>query len=158
TLNYKYEPPRPVAFVRAEFDRVYTLDALEAELPPVAPRTKAQRETIDLTGSAERAQKALARLSKARCDDYSTWIAVGQTLAELGDAGRDLWIEWSKQSDKFDEDVCEAKWATFKADPNRLTLGSLFYWANQDDPNGDDGRLTIDISTIDLPSIMPQAW
>ena len=63
-----------------------------------------------------------------------------------------------EQSDKFDEDVCTAKWATFKADPNKLTLGSLFYWANQDDPNGDDGRLTIDISTIDLPTIMPQAW
>ena len=37
-------------------------------------------------------------------------------------------------------------------DPDQLTLASLFYWANQDDPNGDDGRLTIDISTIDLPT------
>src|SRR6266545_3278770 len=160
TLNYKYEPPRPITFGRAEFDLLYTLDALEAELPPIAPRAKtpASAQTIDLTGNVGRARAALQRLSKARCDEYSKWIAVGQALAELGDAGRDLWIEWSEQSDKFDEDVCKAKWSTFKADPQKLTLGSLFYWANQDDPNGDDGRLTIDISTIDLPTLMPQAW
>jgi len=160
TLNYKYEPPRPITFGRAEFDLLYTLDALEAELPPIAPRAKtpASAQTIVLTGNVGRARAALQRLSKARCDEYSKWIAVGQALAELGDAGRDLWIEWSEQSDKFDEDVCKAKWSTFKADPQKLTLGSLFYWANQDDPNGDDGRLTIDISTIDLPTLMPQAW
>ncbi|HEU5098284.1 MAG TPA: PriCT-2 domain-containing protein [Roseiflexaceae bacterium] len=102
---------------------------------------------------------ALGRLAKARCERYSTWIAVGQALAELGDAGRALWIEWSKGSDKFDEDVCTAKWATFRADPKRLTLGSLFYWANEDDPQGsDDPRPAIDISTLDLPTVMPQAW
>lgn len=160
TLNYKYTPPRPVTFVRAEFDRLYTLDALEDELPPVAPRKEKQdrANTIDLTGNVGRVRAALQRLSKTRCDEYGKWIAVGQALAELGNTGRDLWIAWSKQSDKFDEDVCTAKWATFKADPDKLTLGSLFYWANQDDPNGDDGRLTIDISTIDLPTVMPQAW
>jgi hypothetical protein len=39
TLNYKYDPPRPITFVRAEFDRLYDLADLEAELPPEASCT-----------------------------------------------------------------------------------------------------------------------
>ncbi len=62
-------------------------------------------------------------------------------------------------SDKFDEDACIAKWATFRVDLNGLTLSSLFHWANEDDPNGNaDTRPTIDISTLDLPIVMPQTW
>jgi hypothetical protein len=161
TLNYKYTPARPVTFERAEFDRLYTLDTLEGELPAVALRKEKQASTttLDLTGNVQRARHALQRLAKARCEQYSTWIAVGQALAELGQSGRDLWIEWSKGSDKFDEDVCIAKWATFRADPNGLTLASLFYWATEDDPDGtNDPRLAIDISTLDLPTVMPKAW
>jgi hypothetical protein len=159
TLNYKYEPARPVAFERAEFDRLYTLDTLEGELPAVVQRKQTSAKTLDLTGNVQRARHALARLSKQRCEQYNTWIAVGQALAELGNAGRELWIEWSKGSDKFDKDVCTAKWATFHADTEGRTMGSLFYWANEDDPNGTaDPRPAIDISTLDLPTVMPQAW
>lgn len=35
TLNFKYDPPRPVAFLRCDLDCVYTLQALTAHLPPV---------------------------------------------------------------------------------------------------------------------------
>lgn len=37
TLNYKYDPPRRAEFVRADFERVYSLDELEAALPRVEP-------------------------------------------------------------------------------------------------------------------------
>jgi hypothetical protein len=161
TLNYKYDPARPITFVSFDLSRLYTLDTLEGELPPVEPRQEKRDRAnlLDLTGNVQRARHALARLSKKRCDQYNSWIAVGQALAELGNTGRELWIEWSKSSEKFDEDVCIAKWATFRADPKGLTLGSLFYWANEDDPNGTaDPRPAIDISTIDLPIVMPQAW
>jgi hypothetical protein len=35
TLNFKYDPPRPVVFLRCDLDCVYTLQALTAHLPPV---------------------------------------------------------------------------------------------------------------------------
>lgn len=43
TLNFKYDPPRPVAFVRCDIDRLYSLSALTAHIPPMheaAPRFK----------------------------------------------------------------------------------------------------------------------
>lgn len=136
TLNYKYNPPRPITYVSADFTRLYTLDTLEGELPAPEPRKKVQPAgtTLNLVGDAQRAQSALGRLSPDRYENYDKWIACGMALASLGETGRDLWMEWSKGSDKFDEDQCLAKWDTFKIDPTKLTLGSLFHWANQDDP------------------------
>lgn len=43
TLNFKYDPPRPVRFLRCDLDQAYPLQALTAHLPPVheaAPRFK----------------------------------------------------------------------------------------------------------------------
>lgn len=36
-------------------------------------------------------------------DERGTWIAVGIALAGLGDAGRDLWVQWSRTSAKWQE-------------------------------------------------------
>ena len=37
-------------------------------------------------------------------DDRDVWIMVGMALqAEYGDAARDLWMNWSRQSDSFKE-------------------------------------------------------
>lgn len=44
TLNFKYDPPRPVRFLACSLDRLYTLQALTAHLPAVhedAPRARA---------------------------------------------------------------------------------------------------------------------
>lgn len=41
TLNFKYDPPRPVQFLRCDLDRLYTIQALTAHIPPMheaAPR------------------------------------------------------------------------------------------------------------------------
>ncbi len=38
-------------------------------------------------------------------DDRVMWIAVAHDLKSLGDAGLDLWLEWSGQSAKFDDGV-----------------------------------------------------
>jgi hypothetical protein len=35
TLNFKYDPPRPVRFISCDLDRQYTLQALTAHLPPI---------------------------------------------------------------------------------------------------------------------------
>ncbi len=54
-------------------------------------------------------------------------------LSELGKVGLALREVWSQQSPNCEPGVCRGKWRTFT--PGRgLTLGSLRYWADQDDP------------------------
>jgi hypothetical protein len=77
------------------------------------------------------AAQALARLSPARADDYHQWIAIGMSLAGLGDVGLALWDSWSRQSSKYREGECERKWRTFRPDGG-VTIRSLHAAANQD--------------------------
>jgi hypothetical protein len=154
TLNYKYEPARPVAFVETDYSRTYTLDALHATLPAVAPRTARAPRTnapachtdglppgvaqpaIDLM-DASKAAAALARLSTERRDDYENggWINVGMALKGLGAIGYELWHEWSKASPKYNVGDCERKWPTVRVGvpgSTDITLASLLYWAKVD--------------------------
>ncbi len=154
TLNYKYEPARPVTFVEQDYSRTYTLDALVATLPAVAPRNGRAPRTnapachtdglppgvaqpaIDLM-DASKAAAALARLSTARRDDYEGegWVNVGMALKGLGAIGYELWREWSKASPKYNVGDCEKKWPTFRVGvpgSTDITLASLLYWAKVD--------------------------
>jgi DNA-binding MarR family transcriptional regulator len=82
----------------------------------------------------------LQRLAKSRADNYADWIEIGMSLRELGEAGKALWLNWSKQSAKFDEDTCLKKWATFKdgsSEGGLVTLARLAARANEDDPAGE---------------------
>jgi hypothetical protein len=81
------------------------------------------------------ATACLARLKPERCETYDAWIKVGLALSELGPIGLQLWDTWSRKSGKYQDGVCAAKWATFTKDP-LITVGSLAYWADQDDPGG----------------------
>ena len=80
-----------------------------------------------------KAENALQRLSPWRCDDYNDWMAVGFALCELGAAGLGLWDRWSSQSSKYAPGVCEKKWGSMTPGDG-ITLGTLFFMANEDDP------------------------
>jgi hypothetical protein len=151
TLNYKYSPPRPVTFVEQAYSRTYTLDALRARLPAVAPRTaRVPRPAVPACqadglppGVAQpardflaisKATGALARLRVERRDSYNPWLQVGMALRELGDAGLQLWQWWSEASPKYKVGDCQDKWPTFQpgAECNGYTLASLLAWARDD--------------------------
>lgn len=86
----------------------------------------------------EAARAWLARLAPWRCEDYDAdggWVGVGMALSQLGPAGLGLWDEWSRRSAKYTPGECERKWQTFTPGAGRR-LGSLKYWADQDDPSG----------------------
>jgi putative DNA primase/helicase len=139
TRNYKpdYAPDFPeVTFVATHIDRLYQLDELEALLSEPLFVQKSQPGANDRgarSSDIEKAAQALDRLAQWRCDDYSAWIEVGMALSELGDAGLTLWDEWSQTSEKYEPGQCDEKWGTFKPGDG-LTLGSLFHWADEDDP------------------------
>ena len=150
TLNFKYNPPRPVTVLEADYSRRYDLDDLEALLPPeeVKPtkvRTPRQASTeikIDCGSAAPdfdaiaQAATNLKRLNLKRRDTYGPWVDVGMALAELGAIGYNLWELWSKSSPKYNVGCCAEKWQTFQpgAECSGYTLASLARWADEDDP------------------------
>jgi hypothetical protein len=146
TDNYKYEPARPVAFVEQEYSRTYTLDALQAMLPDVAPRkartprtntaachTDGLQPTADFV-AISKAAAALAQLSTERRENYGDWTHVGMALRGLGDDGLYLWRRWSVASPKYNVGDCDNKWPTFQPgdECSGYTLASLYAWARDD--------------------------
>jgi hypothetical protein len=152
TLNYKYNPPRPVTFVEQDYSRTYTLDALHAMLPAVAPR-KARTPKPDAPAcqadalppgvaqpsvdflAISKAAAALARLRVERRDEYTSWLQVGMALRELRDVGYVFWQHWSEASPKYEVGECAEKWATFHVGTpgsGDITLASLYRWADED--------------------------
>ena len=81
-------------------------------------------------------------LNQARVESYEEWLKVGFAIYNTNPEYLDLWIEFSKRSQKYDikeiPDVCYKQWMSFKndgRDANQLlTIRSLAYWAKQDNP------------------------
>ena len=48
-------------------------------------------------------------------DDREVWVAMGQALAELGNVGRGLWLDWSQMGSKWQPKDAD-NWATFRGD------------------------------------------
>ena len=141
-VKKKYGPDFPtVSIIEADFRRLFTLSDVEAltehiwkEQKPAPTHTNSNGNghytfTDDLTKAAAN----LKRLHPCRADDYQEWVNAGMALSGLGDAGLRLWDDWSRQSSKYAEGVCSAKWKTFTSGGG-LTLASLAYWASEDDP------------------------
>ena len=64
-------------------------------------------------------------------DDYDTWFKVGMALnSGLGEEGRTYFHEFSKLSNKYNEDECNAQYDNIIShyDGNSdITLGTLFH-------------------------------
>jgi phage/plasmid-associated DNA primase len=78
----------------------------------------------------------MAMLSDDRAETFDTWMDVGWTLFNIGqgcDEALDLWIEFSKRSDKFVEGECEDRWG--KMEMRDKTIGSLLAMARADNPD-----------------------
>lgn len=71
----------------------------------------------------------LFKLPAKYYDDYESWIAVGMILYNTSDENFNLWDEWSKQSNKYDETIMDSKWKSFKTNnSNKVTYGTLYKW------------------------------
>mgnify|MGYP003109264452 FL=1 len=83
---------------------------------------------ITLDRDVRLAKQAVMQLPAEHYENYETWISVGQALHAVDDSCLDIWIDWSKQSDKFKDGECERKWKTFDREEGR-GLGSLIHEA-----------------------------
>ena len=165
TPNFKYDPAPLVHCIRTDFDCLYTLDELEARLPPAPPpKVRATRQRADSADASATedtaadfttiadAARNLGRLAASRRDAYADWVHVGMALKELGSIGFCLWEQWSKLSSAYEPGCCGAKWGTFTpgTDCDGYTLDSLARWADEDDPP--DASMPDDGCTPDCPN------
>ena len=134
-----FAPDYPLcSVVTAEFERLYTLADFERLIEGVRIERVARPVSIGSTNGYhgddyESAVDALRRLAPWRCDDRDEWIRVGMSLkAGLGDAGLQLWDQWSQGSRKYAPGDCDGRWKTLR--PSSMSLGTLIWRAQEDNP------------------------
>ena len=66
---------------------------------------------------ASEIEEYLQILKPERADDYEEWLAVGMALHQCGDEFLSYWVDWSSQSERFQDGVCEDKWRSFERLP-----------------------------------------
>ncbi len=75
----------------------------------------------------ERARSALSHLSPDCSRD--TWVRLAMSLKNgFGDAGFEIWDEWSSSSEKYRASDAKATWKSINSDGN-VTIGTLYYEA-----------------------------
>lgn len=73
----------------------------------------------------QREEQALQFISS---DDRETWVMIGMALkSEYGEAARDIWMDWSRQSDSFKEADARAVWRSFRG--TGVSIASLYHEA-----------------------------
>ena len=71
-------------------------------------------------------------LNHRRAESYEDWIKLGWTLRNIDFRLLDAWVEFSKVSSKYIEGECQKFWNQMRSDT--MGMGSLRWWANQDNP------------------------
>ena len=111
-------------------------------------------ESVDVTREMRKVGAAVASLSHERADGYADWIGVLLALKgvtkELGEEVNDrcleMWHDFSRRSDKYDEDETEYKWGSYaESDDDPLKMGTLIMWAREDDPEAYAQAMEFDI-------------
>lgn len=105
-------------------------------------------------GNLDTVREALAWVEG--CDDYADWIAVGMEIKDgLGDAGFELWDEWSSRSRKYPGSAaCRRKWGQLHPRGER-TIRSLYWHAlNNGWQPSDDAILDGDAADSNRPEVM----
>lgn len=66
--------------------------------------------------------------------DRGVWFGIGAVLRQaFGDeAARETWLAWMAQSKNNDPEASEAMWASVDDEPREMTLGTIFYLAQQE--------------------------
>lgn len=71
-------------------------------------------------------------LNKDRAEAYDKWLDVGFCLYNISDDLLELWDDFSQKSDKYKSGECDKLWS--KMEVRSFSIGSLKYWAKQDNP------------------------
>jgi P4 family phage/plasmid primase-like protien len=90
-------------------------------------------------------------LNPDRAKSYEGWLSVGFCLHNIDYCLIETWIEFSKLASNFKEGECEKMWDTFRN--NNYSLGSLYRWAKEDNPEKFADLLMTKVNEAILESI-----
>jgi P4 family phage/plasmid primase-like protien len=100
----------------------------------------------------EIAKKMANILSPKRASDYNSWIRVGWALHNIDYSLLDTYIKFSKKcQSKYQPGCCEKIWRESRN--SGLTINSLYWWANEDNPKEYNIILRESISEILLQAM-----
>ena len=62
--------------------------------------------------------------------ERATWVQIGMAIqSEFGDAGRDMWMDWSRGADSFKELDARSVWRSFRG--TGVSIATLYHEAKQ---------------------------
>ncbi|RQV59890.1 DNA replication protein [Burkholderia cenocepacia] len=83
------------------------------------------------THHVDETARVRAALAVISAEDYGTWVDMAFALKHgLGDAGFEIWDEWSRTAGNYDERAARTTWRSVKESGGK-TLASLFWLARQ---------------------------
>jgi KaiC/GvpD/RAD55 family RecA-like ATPase len=81
---------------------------------------------IELT--ADRLMEIGFYLSRISPDlPYLEWLAIGMALHNIG-CSCDIWDNWSKNGEKYEDGICESKWDSFTFTESGYGFGTLYHY------------------------------
>jgi len=124
--------------VRETDSKIYQTPFLTQYIQRKKPEvdTQDEREDDQVERDIQTARHIIPFLNSERADNYMDWMTVGWALFNISkgsDDGMDIWIEFSRQSSKFNEPKCIYEWMHME-DRKKITLGTLKYFAKLDSP------------------------
>jgi len=108
--------------------------------------SKTNNKPYTLNSDITKAKILCDMLNKNRALNYSSWIEVGFCLHNIDDLLLEDWIKFSKKSNGFKEGECEKLWIKFKYEG--LSIGSLYRWAKEDNPEAYSDFLISELEQI----------
>lgn len=124
--------PSAIAASEGGLDQGYWSQLESAKNKSNAP-PDAHQEPPSSDPDSDKRARVIDALRHICADDRAVWIRVGIALkyADVGNDACKIWLEWSKSSDKYDEDDAIYNWESFKPKEQGVTLGTVYYLAQQ---------------------------
>ncbi len=125
-------------------------DFLEFLKPPERMRFEHDGEFRELDKHV--LKSLLDAIPNSATTDYDYWLKVGMAVHEATNGtGEKLWLEWSRQSPKHENERFDRSWHSFgKNSGNQVTIGTLIHEAKE------NGWTWPDDPMMDIP--IPEAW
>lgn len=126
--------------IRNKYDEIPLIDGKSVPMEEQIDKLDSisAKDTLESTYTCHKVDdiyvKDLVRiLSDKRADNYDSWMRVGWCLHNINNSQSmlDLWIEFSKRSNKYNDGECNRFW--FRMNNTGLNIGSLCKWAKEDD-------------------------
>jgi P4 family phage/plasmid primase-like protien len=128
SINHNTDPEYCVGFeIKIKIDDELVKESKKIE----------QKKEYNTEDKVEIVNLLMPLLSDKRAENRDDWMKILFLLKNIldNDEGKNIWLEFSKRSEKFYENECVNLWEKTKILSERCVgLGSLYHWARSDNP------------------------